>query len=135
MYADICQQIRRQIFDSQSYFHLRISFKSFITIVAGLTLCPIPYGCRLSDAEAAVVQSAGIPRQVLSGKYDPIAGQRYAQWLADHLDCPLLTMGARIIYALSTRSVSDLLGVLLLAVSGLPKCYQRDYRLCQMQML
>ena len=49
---------------------------------------------RLSDAEAAVVQGAGIPRQVLSGKYDPIAGQRYAQWLADHLDCPLHAMGA-----------------------------------------
>lgn len=72
---------------------------------------PMPYGCRLSDAEAAVVQSAKIPRQVLSGKYDPIAGQRYAQWLADHLDCPLLTMGALTIYASSALSESDLFGI------------------------
>lgn len=49
---------------------------------------------RLTDAEAAAVQEAAIPRQVLSGKYDPIAGQRYAQRLAEHLDCSLHVMGA-----------------------------------------
>lgn len=41
-----------------------------------------------------MVQQADIPRQVLSGKYDPIAGQRYAQWLVEHLDCSLHVMGA-----------------------------------------
>ena len=49
---------------------------------------------RLTAAEAAAIQSRGIPRQVLSGKHDPIAGQRYAVWLAEHLDCPLHVMGA-----------------------------------------
>ena len=35
-----------------------------------------------------------MPRQVLSGRHDPIAGRRYARRLAKYLDCSVVITGA-----------------------------------------
>ena len=50
--------------------------------------------CRLEEPEAEAIRKAGMPRQVLSGRHDPIAGRRYARRLAKHLDCQVTITGA-----------------------------------------
>lgn len=51
-------------------------------------------GSRLEAPEAEVIRKAAMPRQVLSGRHDPIAGRRFARRLAKYLDCSVVITGA-----------------------------------------
>ena len=55
-----------------------------------------------------------MPRQVLSGRHDPIAGRRYSRRLAKQLDCPVLITGAPALHVMQrdvmSRPLPGLLG-------------------------
>jgi hypothetical protein len=59
-----------------------------------ITLCCA--ALRLEPPQAQAIRAAAdVPRQVLSGRHDPIAGRRYARRLAAYLDCKLHITGAQ----------------------------------------